>query len=117
MVLNSTRKLIRVGIGARPIASQALRNAACRSTSWATGSGVGCHTAANLAARRSAASLVPPIQIEGWGCCTGLGLTNMSVNEKNLPENDTVPGAQHASQRRKYSFVRAPRSWNDTPSA
>jgi hypothetical protein len=38
MVLNSTRKLIRVGIGSRPSASHAWRNAARRSTSCASGS-------------------------------------------------------------------------------
>ena len=35
----------------------------------------------------------------------------------NLPSNDTLPGAQHACQRRRYSLLRAPRSWNGTPSA
>jgi hypothetical protein len=83
----------------------------------ATGNGVGCHTAANRAARRIAASLAPPIQIGGCGCCSGLGLTCISANETNLPANDTLPGAQHARQRRRYSLVRAPRSWNGTPSA
>ena len=47
MVLNSTRKLMRVGIGSRPACSHALRNAAFRSTRSATDNGVGCHTAAN----------------------------------------------------------------------
>src|SRR5215471_1038448 len=102
IVLNSTRKLIRVGIGSRPAVSHARRNAARRSTSWATGSGVGCHTAAKRAARRSAASLAPPIQIGGCGCWMGFGFTCMSANETNLPENDTLPGAQHACQRRRY---------------
>src|SRR6516225_11763333 len=117
MVLNSTRKLMRVGIGARSIWSHARRNAVWRSTSAAIGSGVGCHSAAKRAARRSAASLVPPIQIGGCGCCTGFGLTCISENEKYLPANETLPGAQQACHRRKYSLVRDPRSWNGTPSA
>jgi hypothetical protein len=41
----------------------------------------------------------------------------MSENEKNLPANETLPGAQQACQTRRYSLVRAPRSWNGTPSA
>ena len=49
--------------------------------------------------------------------CTGFGLTCISENEKNLPSNETLPGAQQACQRRRYSLVRAPRSWNGTPSA
>ena len=36
---------------------------------------------------------------------------------KNLPANDTVPGARHACQNRRYSVVRAPRSWKGTPRA
>src|SRR5215471_13808734 len=106
IVLNSTRKLIRVGIGSRPAVSHARRKASRRSASWATGNGVGCHTAAKRAARRSAASLAPPIQIGGCGCCTGLGLTCMLENEKNLPAKETLPGAQQACQRRRYSLVR-----------
>src|ERR1700722_9471485 len=77
------------------------------------GIGVGCHTAANRAARRSAASLVPPIQIGGGR--TGLGLTCMSVNETNRPANDTFPGVQQACQRRRYSLGREPRPWNGSP--
>jgi hypothetical protein len=81
------------------------------------GRGVGCHTAAKRAARRGAASLAPPIQIGGCGCCTGFGFTCMSAKLANLPANETLPGPQHACQRRRYSFVRAPRSWNGTLSA
>jgi hypothetical protein len=92
-LLNSTRKRIRVGIGSRMIASHANRSAARRSTNWVTGIGVGCHTAANCAARRSAASLAPLIQIGGCGCWSGLGLTCISAKETNLPSNDTLPGA------------------------
>src|SRR5437763_16751578 len=44
---------------------------------------------------------------------------DMHVGERkaNLPANETLPGAQQACQRRRYSLVRAPRSWNGTPSA
>src|SRR5947209_15651042 len=41
----------------------------------------------------------------------------MSENEKNLPSNDTLPGAQQACHMPRYSLVRAPRSLNGTPSA
>ena len=63
--LSSTLKLMRVGSGVRPIATPASRSLVWASIIWAIGNGVGCHTAANPAARRSAALLVPPIQIGG----------------------------------------------------
>ena len=92
IALNSTRKLIRVAGGScRPIRSQAARSDARRSIRSASGVGVGCQTAANRAARRSAASLKPPIQTGGCGCCSGLGLTYMSENAKNLPVHETAP--------------------------
>ena len=46
---------------------------------------MGCQPLPTLAARRTAARLVPPIMMGMWGFCTGLGVNFMPEKLWNLP--------------------------------
>ena len=118
MLLIFTRKLMRTrGGSSLPISADTSLRYCQLLTRVGNGVGVGCHTWANRAARRSDAWLDPPTQIGGCGCCIGLGLVCRPSKEKNRPWNDTGSGSQHAFHSRRYSLVRAPRSRCGTSSA
>ena len=74
-----------------------------------------CHPSPSRAARRSAAGLSPPTHSGTCGFCTGFGVTAQSLTWKYCPEKLGFFSVQSVLTSRRYSSMRRPRSWKDSP--
>ena len=70
----------------------------------------GCQASPSRAARLMAGLLCPPIQMGGYGFCTGLGRKVMSEKLTYLPSNLGSSLVQSSMKAWRYSSVTAPRS-------